>query len=60
LAVEVATRVSLDEYGGTKLVFPPTLPDPLRKGRFMRGPDPYGGLQKRLLELGGPPGYFSR
>jgi eukaryotic-like serine/threonine-protein kinase len=44
LAVEAATRLSLDEYGGT-LPLSSSLDETVRK---------------RLQELGGPPGYFRR
>jgi serine/threonine protein kinase/WD40 repeat protein len=60
LAVEAATRFSLDSYGGTQPLFPTIQPDPSRGTGRAWGPDPYEPVRKQLEELGGPPGYFRR
>jgi WD40 repeat protein len=59
LAIEAATRASLDSFGTLRPLSPTPEWDPVTK-RFKFGSDPFEPVGKRLQELGGPPGAFRR
>lgn len=58
-AIEAGTRLSLDSFGTTRSLFPEGKIDPISK-RFKLGEDPWEPIERRLRELGGPPGNLQR
>jgi WD40 repeat protein len=60
LAVEAATRYTLDPYGATLPLHPVFEADPTSPNETRRGSDRLESVRNRLLELGGPPGFFRR
>jgi WD40 repeat protein/serine/threonine protein kinase len=60
LAIEVATRHTLDPDGGVAGVAPVWSRDPKDRGTGAMTKDPWPAARERLLELGGPPGNLRR
>ncbi len=58
-AIEAGTRISLDSFGTIRSLFPEAQFDPISK-RLKLGPDPWEAVERRLRELGGPPGNLQR
>jgi WD40 repeat protein len=59
LAIEAATRISLDPFGALRRLSPTLELDPVAK-RVKLSSDPFEPVGKRLQELGGPTGAFRR
>jgi WD40 repeat protein len=60
LAIEVATRHTLDQDGGVGSLSPVLSRDPKDRGTWAMTKDPWPAARGRLLELGGPPGNLRR
>jgi WD40 repeat protein len=60
LAIEVATRYTLDPDGGVGWLGPVFSPDPKDPSKAVPTKDPWPAARQRLLELGGPPGSLRR
>ena len=59
LAIEAGTRLSLDAFGAIQELAPKPQIDSTTR-RLKPGPDPFEPVERRLRELGGPPGNLSR
>jgi WD40 repeat protein len=60
LAIEVATRHTLDSDGGLGELTSGWSRDPKDPSKAVQTKDPWPAARERLLELGGPPGYLRR
>jgi WD40 repeat protein len=60
LAIEVATRHTLNPDGGVGWLSPAASRDPKDRGTGALTKDPWPAARERLLELGGPPGNLRR